>query len=98
MRDEKEFFAINMFSDFIIILGFAYLAWKLYGGIIPWILGFFAAMGMTGVEALRARSMIGRHLFILIIFIASLFYQPVIALLLLAILMNGEAVRRMLVK
>ncbi len=98
LRDEKEFFAINMFSDFIIILGFAYLAWKLYGSIIPWILGFFAAMGMAGVEALRARSMIGRHFFILIIFIASLFYQPVIALLLLAILMNGEAVRRMLVK
>ena len=95
LRNEREFFAINIFSDFMIILGFTYFAWKIYGGVVPWILGFVAAMGMAGVEAIKAEGIIGRHLFILIIFIASIFYQPTMALLLLAIIMNGEAVRRM---
>ncbi len=94
----KEKIAINIFSDFVIIMGATYLAWSSGGNIYAWIFGFLLAMGITFIEFFAAPSSVGRDFFMFAIFIGSIFNQIFITLAILAIIINAEAIKRVLGK
>jgi|Deesub1362A_J573_1020465.scaffolds.fasta_scaffold09740_2 hypothetical protein len=94
----KEKIAMNIFSDFVIVLGAAYLAWSNGGNIYAWIFGFLVAMGITFIEFIATPSPVGRDFFMFAIFIGSIFNQIFITLAILAIIINAEAIKRVLGK
>ena len=103
---------LDRYVDAAIILGLIYGYWSINGDITIWIIGFFAIIGSflnsyTGDkydsifrnEDMRKRSKfrIGRDVRLLLITIGALTHQIPIILIIIAVLANFEALRRLIV-
>ncbi|KAA0014030.1 MAG: hypothetical protein FE041_02205 [Thermoplasmata archaeon] len=90
----------NIFAIFLILLGFTFFAYEVGKSIYAWIISFFAVMGVFALfhESRFKDTLIGRDVIFFIIFIASLFYQPFIALVVICIACYAELVRLTMVK
>jgi len=103
---------LDRYVDAAIILGLVYGYWSINGDITIWIIGFFALIGSflnsytsdkydsifrNGDMAKRSKFRMGRDVRLLLITIGALTNQIPIMLIILAVLANFEALRRLIV-
>jgi len=103
---------LDRYADAAIILGLAYGYWSITGDMTIWIIGFFALIGTflnsytsdkydsifkNGDMAKRSKFRMGRDVRLLLIVIGALTNQILIMLIILAVIANFEALRRLVV-
>ena len=103
---------LDRYADAAIILGLSYGYWSITGDATIWIIGFFALIGTflnsytsskydsifkNGDMAKRSRFRMGRDVRLLLIVIGALTNQVLIMLIILAVISNFEALRRLIV-
>jgi len=103
---------LDRYVDAAIILGLVYGYWSINGDITIWIIGFFALIGSflnsytsdkydsifrNGDMTKRSKFRMGRDVRLLLITIGALTNQIPIMLIILAVLANFEALRRLIV-
>jgi len=99
---------LDRYADAMIILGITYGIWKLYNNAGIWIVGIVALIGsfMNSYTAIKYDSIfkksgkkprvrIGRDIRLLLIMIGALLNQPFYTLIILGIITNVEAIRRL---
>ena len=98
IRGEKTNTAINVFSDFVIILGSSSFLWNETGNVYVWIFSLLLLMGMAVVELSKDGGLIGRNSILFVLFIGCILNQIFFAILISAILANAEAVKRVIIQ
>ena len=103
---------LDRYVDAAIIFGLAYGYWSITGDVTIWIIGFFALIGTflnsytsdkydsifkNGDMAKRSKFRMGRDVRLLLIVIGALTNQIPIMLIILAVMANFEAIRRLIV-
>ena len=103
---------LDRYADAAIILGLVYGYWSINGDITIWIIGFFAIIGSflnsytsdkydsifrNGDMTKRSKFRMGRDVRLLLITIGALTNQIPIMLIILAVITNFEAIRRLIV-
>jgi CDP-L-myo-inositol myo-inositolphosphotransferase len=103
---------LDRYADAAIILGLVYGYWSINGDITIWIIGFFALIGTflnsytsdkydsifkNGDMTKRSKFRMGRDVRLLLIVIGALTNQVLIMLIILAVIANFEALRRLVV-
>jgi len=103
---------LDRYADAAIILGLAYGYWSITGDMTIWIIGFFALIGSflnsytsdkydsifkNGDMTKRSKFRMGRDVRLLLIVIGALTNQVLIMLIILAVIANFEALRRLVV-
>jgi len=103
---------LDRYVDAAIILGLAYGYWSITGDVTIWIIGFFALIGTflnsytsdkydsifkNGDMTKRSKFRMGRDVRLLLIVIGALTNQIPIMLIILAVIANFEAIRRLIV-
>ncbi len=103
---------LDRYADAAIILGLAYGYWSITGDMTIWIIGFFALIGTflnsytsdkydsifkNEDMAKRSKFRMGRDVRLLLIVIGALTNQILIMLIILAVIANFEALRRLVV-
>lgn len=102
---------LDRYADGAIILGMTHTLWKSTGNEFVWIIGFLALAGtfMNSYTATiyddilrknllqNASLRLGRDVRLFIIFLGALFNQLLITIVILAIITNGESIRRLFV-
>jgi len=103
---------LDRYVDAAIILGLIYGYWSINGDVTIWIIGFFAIIGSflnsytgdkydsifrNGDVTKRSKFRMGRDVRLLLITIGALTNQIPIILIILAVLANFEALRRLIV-
>jgi len=103
---------LDRYADAAIILGLAYGYWSITGDMTIWIIGFFALIGTflnsytsdkydsifkNGDMTKRSKFRMGRDVRLLLIVIGALTNQILIMLIILAVIANFEALRRLVV-
>jgi len=103
---------LDRYADAAIILGLAYGYWSITGDMTIWIIGFFALIGTflnsytsdkydsifkNGDMTKRSKFRMGRDVRLLLIVIGALTNQVLIMLIILAVIANFEALRRLVV-
>ena len=103
---------LDRYVDAAIILGLAYGYWSITGDVTIWIIGFFALIGTflnsytsdkydsifkNGDMTKRSKFRMGRDVRLLLIVIGALTNQIPIMLIILAVMANFEAIRRLIV-
>jgi len=103
---------LDRYADAAIILGLAYGYWSITGDMTIWIIGFFALIGTflnsytsdkydsifkNGDMTKRSKFRMGRDVRLLLIVIGALTNQILIMLIILAVIANFEAIRRLIV-
>jgi CDP-L-myo-inositol myo-inositolphosphotransferase len=103
---------LDRYADAAIILGLTYGYWSINGDMTIWIIGFFALIGTflnsytsdkydsifkNGDMTKRSKFRMGRDVRLLLIVIGALTNQILIMLIILAVIANFEALRRLVV-
>ncbi len=103
---------LDRYADALVILGLIYYVYASNMTILPFFIGFIAMIGSfmnsytagkydelirRKIENKRSHFRFGRDIRILIIFISAIINQPLLALILLALLTNIENIRRVVV-
>ena len=103
---------LDRYVDAAIILGLAYGYWSITGDVTIWIIGFFALIGTflnsytsdkydsifkNGDMTKRSKFRMGRDVRLLLIVIGALTNQIPIMLIIIAVISNFEAIRRLIV-
>ena len=103
---------LDRYVDAAIIFGLAYGYWSITGDVTIWIIGFFALIGTflnsytsdkydsifkNGDMAKRSKFRMGRDVRLLLIVIGALINQIPIMLIIIAVISNFEAIRRLIV-
>ena len=103
---------LDRYVDAAIIFGLAYGYWSITGDVTIWIIGFFALIGTflnsytsdkydsifkNGDMAKRSKFRMGRDVRLLLVVIGALTNQIPIMLIILAVIANFEAIRRLIV-
>lgn len=102
MRGQELSKLPSILAIFFIMLGFTFSAWRAEESIYAWIAGFFAMAGIFALlyekEMSKKKNLVGKEAMFFIIFLASLFHQPFIALIAISIIAYGELLRLTMVK
>lgn len=98
IRGERVNMVINVFSDFVIILGASSFVWNETGNVYVWIFSLLLLTGMAVVELSKDGALIGRSSILFILFTGCIMNQIFYALIISAILVNAEAVKKVIIQ
>lgn len=98
LKEEKKNKIINIFSDFVIILGLSSFLWNETEIVYIWVISLFMLAGIAVVELSENTSLIGRSSILFILFIGCLLNQILIALIICSILVNVCAIKKVILQ